>query len=63
MNNSEHQESWDYHNRLIHYVMANSSRSGKQAVECLDANCPQWRNANPPKASKIEITTGEYDEQ
>lgn len=61
MNNSEHQKSWDYHNRLIHYVMANSSRNGKQAVEYLDANCQEWRNAQPPKAGKIEITTGEIE--
>lgn len=45
----------EYCERLIAYVIANSSKNREQAVEYLDSNCPAWRQASPPQAGVIEV--------
>lgn len=45
----------DYCEKLLSYVMANSSKNRERAIQYLDDNCPRWREGNPPKAGVIEV--------
>lgn len=51
----------DYCERLISYVIANSSKNREQSVEYLDSNCPAWRDGKPPQAGVIEVDVGDAD--
>jgi hypothetical protein len=52
----------EYRENLIHYVMSNSGKTREQAKAYLDSNCPLWRTASPPAATKVEVELDEAED-